>query len=278
MVSSIREHELARQPHAENVFRMTDPEEVSKPQRFKHLYWSPEWVDWTRISVTASSVLGRDESEDRIRAMRAKFKKPLKTAPQNEAEERLPRPPRHKGKDKEDALTEEDFPRLRQQWHNEFADMVNGTHSQLPPWREVNHEIHLVDNDKRYKYFTLHCPNSLCDELHTKINRSVNAGWWELCSVKQVALLLCIPKKGGKLRTVVNARQRNDNTVKDVTPLPDQEVIREDVARAKYRSKINLTDAYKQVHVCVEDMEKNTFATITCTFVSHIMCNGFAIP
>jgi len=205
MVFSIREHKLVRQPHAENVFRMADPEEVSKPQRFKHLYQSPEWVERTRISVTASSVLGQDESEDHIRAMRAKFKKPLKTAPQNEAEERLPRPPRHKGKGKEDALTEEDFLRLRQQWHDEFVDMVNGSHSQLPPWREVNHEIHLVDNDKRYKYFTPCCPNSLHDELHAKINHYVNAGWWEPRSVKQAAPLLCIPKKDGKLRTVVDA-------------------------------------------------------------------------
>ena len=112
--------------------------------------------------------------------MRAKFEKPLKTAPQNEAEERLPQPPRHKGKGKEDAHTKEDFLRPCQQWHDEFANMVNGTRSQLPPWREVNHEIHLVDNDKRYKYYTPCCPNSLHDELHTKINRYVNAGWWEL--------------------------------------------------------------------------------------------------
>jgi len=93
MVSSIREHELARQPRAENVFRMTDPEEVSKPQHFKHLYRSSEWVERTRISVAGSSVLGRDESEDHIRAMQAKFEKPLKTAPQNEAEEVLRKMP-----------------------------------------------------------------------------------------------------------------------------------------------------------------------------------------
>jgi len=172
LVSSIREHELARQPRIENVFRITDPEEMSKPQRFKHLYRSPEWVERIRISVAASSVLGRDESEDRIRAMQAKFEKPLKMAPQNEAEERLPRPVRHKGKDK--VLTEEDFPHLCQQWHDKFADMVNGTPSQLPPWREVNHEIHLMDNDKRYKYFTLRCPNSLHEE---SITMHPEKGW-----------------------------------------------------------------------------------------------------
>jgi len=96
--------------------------------------------------------------------------------------------------------------------------------------------------------------------------------------VTQAALLLCIPKKDGKLRTVVDARQRNDNTVKDVTPLPNQEVIRKDIAWAKYHSKINLTDAYEQVRVRVEDVEKNVFATITGTFISHVMwirdCNA----
>jgi hypothetical protein len=59
--------------------------------------------------------------------------------------------------------------------------------------------------------------------------------------------MLCIHKKDKHLCTVVDARQRNDNTVKDVTPLPDQEVIREDVAWAKIRSKIDLSDAYEQV-------------------------------
>ena len=44
----------------------------------------------------------------------------------------------------------------------------------------------------------------------------------------QAAPLLCIPKKDRKLRTVVDTQQQNDNTVKDVTPLPDQEVICED--------------------------------------------------
>jgi len=131
-----------------------------------------------------------------------------------------------------------------------------------------------MDDNKQYKYFTPRCSNSLCDELHAKINRYVNAGWWEPRSVTQAAPLLCIPKKDGKLRTVVDARRWNDNTVKDVTPLPDQEVIREDVAQAKYRSKIDLTDAYEQVRVRVEDVEKNAFATITGTFVSHIMWIG----
>ncbi|KAG6860809.1 hypothetical protein C0995_007389 [Termitomyces sp. Mi166 len=61
-------------------------------------------------------------------------------------------------------------------------------------------------------------------------------------------------------------RERNDNTIKDVTPLPDQEVIREDVAKARYRSKIDLTDAYEQVCIHVEDIPKTVFASLMGTF------------
>ena len=56
--------------------------------------------------------------------------------------------------------------------------------------------------------------------------------------------------------------------------MPDQEVIWEDVVRAKFHSKIDLTDAYEQVHVRPEDVEKNAFATITGMFVSHVMWIG----
>ncbi|KAK0211842.1 hypothetical protein IW262DRAFT_1236417, partial [Armillaria fumosa] len=53
----------------------------------------------------------------------------------------------------------------------------------------------------------------------------------------------------------------NENTVKDVTPMPDQDNIREDVARAKYRSKIDLSDAYEQVHVVSGNVWKTAFST-----------------
>ena len=87
--------------------------------------------------------------------------------------------------------------------------------------------------------------------------------------------MLCLNKKDGNLRTVVDARQRNDNTIKDVTPLPDQDIIREDVARAKIRSKVDLSDAYEQVRVREEDVWKTAFATIAGTYISNIMQQGY---
>jgi hypothetical protein len=107
-----------------------------------------------------------------------------------------------------------------------------------------------------------------------KIKRYTEAGWWEPATVSQAAPLLCIPKKTGKLRTVVDGRKRNDNTHKDVTPFPDQDQIRMDVAQGKYRSKINLSDAYEQVRVEPSDVWKTAFATVYGTFLSNVMQQG----
>jgi hypothetical protein len=93
-------------------------------------------------------------------------------------------------------------------------------------------------------------------------------------AVYQAAPLLCVPKKSGKLRTVVDARKRNDNTFKDVTPFPDQDQIRMDVARAKYRTKIDMSDAYEQIRVDPNDVWKTAFASPLGTYVSHVMQQG----
>ncbi len=69
----------------------------------------------------------------------------------------------------------------------------------------------------------------------------------ELTSASQAMPMMCVFKKDTHLRMVVDCHQRNENTIKDVTPMPDQDNIREDVAHMKYRSKINLSDAYEQV-------------------------------
>jgi len=44
--------------------------------------------------------------------------------------------------------------------------------------------------------------------------------------------------------------------VKDVTPLPDQDVIHLDIARVKICSKIDLSDAHEQICIIPEDMHK----------------------
>ncbi|KAG6881117.1 hypothetical protein C0995_002958, partial [Termitomyces sp. Mi166 len=164
-----------------------------------------------------------DTGEAHLRALRERFE-PASQACQKHVDI---------GKKKSQRLSEDDFSRLRQAWQQEFANIVNGIKEELFPWREVNHEINLIDEGKQYKY---HLPRCLY----------LNAKWWEPWAATQAAPLLCIPKKDGALQTALDVRQRNDNTIKDVTPLLDQEAIRKDVVKARYRSKIDLTNAYEQ--------------------------------
>ena len=108
----------------------------------------------------------------------------------------------------------------------------------------------------------------------------INAGWWTLSHGRNAIPLLCIPKAGAelKLRTVIDARERNANTVIDTTPLPNQDLIREAVASHKYVSVIDMTDAYEQMRVTPEDVLKTLFASPLGTFVSNVLqqgdCNG----
>jgi hypothetical protein len=172
------------------------------------------------------------------------------------------------------SLTKEDIPRLRKQWMDSCKDILNGVPEKLPPMRGVNHHIPLMDDNAKYNYHLPRCPDSLKKQLMEKITRYTRAGWWESVQTDQAAPMLCIPKKNGKLRTAIDCRKRNDNTVKDVTPFPDQDQIRLDVARAKVRSKIDFSDAYEQVLTIPEDVWKSAFATIYGTYVSHTMQIG----
>ena len=171
-------------------------------------------------------------------------------------------------------FTEKDIPKLREQWIQSCQDIMNGAPSQLPPLREINHRIPIIDPEMVYHYHLPRCPESVKQALATKIDKYEKAGWWKRAVVTQAAPMLCVPKKNGQLRTVVDSRKRNENTLRDVTPFPDQDEIRADVARAKYRSKIDLSDAYEQIRVEPDDVHKTAFATVFGTFLSYVMQQG----
>ncbi|KAJ2989339.1 hypothetical protein NUW54_g8816 [Trametes sanguinea] len=136
---------------------------------------------------------------------------------------------------------EEELQKLRDKWYAKTEDIMRSLPETLSPCCEVNHRIPLIDKQKKYQYHLPRCADVVKLELLTKINRCVAAGWWRPVTCEQAAPLLCVTKKDGKLPTVVDARQRNSNMVHDLTPFPDQDLIRMDMARAKYRSKIDLS-------------------------------------
>ncbi len=88
---------------------------------------------------------------------------------------------------------------LRERWMNRIIDLVSGIPPQIPPLRMINHEIKLIDPDKRINYRLPKCPDALKEELADKISRYTSAGWWVPAMVQQAVLMLCVLKKSTRL-------------------------------------------------------------------------------
>jgi hypothetical protein len=130
--------------------------------------------------------------------------------------------------------TLEDVPVLRERWKEKIADLTGPIPLELPPLREVNHRIPLIDEKKLIRGRVPKCPEHLFPQLLEKIEKYTKAGWWVESNAESTSPLISMQKKSGLLRTVVDARERNANTVKDLTPFPNQDTIRNSCARARF--------------------------------------------
>jgi Reverse transcriptase (RNA-dependent DNA polymerase) len=102
----------------------------------------------------------------------------------------------------------------------------------------------------------------------------VKANWWITITTDQVAPMLCIPKKEGTLRTVIDQWEQNTNTIKDIMPMPDQDNICNSVACTRYQMKVDIADAYEQIHIEPTDIWKTSFTTIYGTYASNTILMG----
>ncbi|KAG6869646.1 hypothetical protein C0995_001582 [Termitomyces sp. Mi166 len=160
------------QPTGE-VYRQPMANEISEPSNIfvdgaSLKAKSVSWSTTSTVSQPPVRLMTEDTGEAHLHALREQFE-PASQACQKRVDI---------GKDKPCKLSEDDFPRLRQAWQQEFADIVNGTKEELPPWRE--------------------------EQLRKKTNRYLNVKWWEPQAATQAAPLLCIPKKDGTLRTALD--------------------------------------------------------------------------
>src|SRR6266481_4053759 len=101
---------------------------------------------------------------------------------------------------------------------NKIVDLVSSVPLKVPPLREINHEINLIEPHKWIKYRLPKCPDALKEELADKISCYTSTGWWVSSMAQQAIPMLCMLKKSRKLRTVFNYWLQKENTAKDVSP------------------------------------------------------------
>ena len=146
----------------------------------------------------------------------------------------------------------------------------------LPPLRAINHSIPLIDEGKIYPWRPSKCPEPFRPLWIEKKNSYLKSGWWEATTARNTCPMLLIPKPGmpTRLRVVVDLRERNKNTRKLSSPMPDMEGILQRVAKKPYRSIIDGQDAYEQIRVIPEHVERTAVTTPDGNMVSHVVQQG----
>ncbi|KAJ3554430.1 hypothetical protein NP233_g12425 [Leucocoprinus birnbaumii] len=182
-------------------------------------------------------------------------------------------------------LSEIEVTTLREEL-SEYAKSIckEAIETPLPPLRAINHVIPLIDESKVYSWRPSKCPEALKPLWRAKREDYVRTGRWEFRSGTNSVPMIMLrkPTKDGtiRLRTVLDTRQRNQNTRKLASPLPDIDTILRNVSSHKYRSLLDGKDAYEQIRVAPEDVHKTLFTTPDGTMISHVMqigdCNAGA--
>ena len=124
--------------------------------------------------------------------------------------------------------------------------------TELPPLRAINHTIPLIDENKTYSWRASKCPEIFREQWATKRDAYLKSGRWKMSTARNTVPMLLIPKPhkpkdAQELRTVIDLRERNKNTVKMTSPLPDIEGILRRVTGKRFRSVLDLTAAYEQI-------------------------------
>ncbi|KAJ3013108.1 hypothetical protein NUW54_g1685 [Trametes sanguinea] len=177
-------------------------------------------------------------------------------------------------------LLEDELDRLRDNLRQEASDLCqDGAAMGLPPLRAINHTIPLIDESKIYPWRPSKCPDALKPHWQEKKATYLASGRWKMASGTNASPMLMIPKpdRGDgvlRLRTVVDKREQNANTHKLAAPLPDIDGILRNVVKHKYRSIIDGKDAYEQIRVIPEHVDRTLFTTPDGTMVSLVLQQG----
>jgi hypothetical protein len=145
----------------------------------------------------------------------------------------------------------------------EFEDVFGELPSGLPPSREVDHRIVLVDGARptyRRPYRASAVDN---EEINRQVAQLLQKGWIRQSKSPWSSGVVLAKKKDGSWRLCVDFRAVNDITVKDRFPLPRVDDILDCVGNATIFSKIDLQMGYHQVRMAEESVEVTAFGTAT---------------
>ncbi len=174
----------------------------------------------------------------------------------------------------EDRLVESAREELRQ-YAAPLCKEVNET--DLPPFRAINHTIPLIDVTKTYPWRPSKCPEAFRAQWAEKRDAYLKSGRWKITPAGNTVPMMLIPKPGTNppaMRVVVDLRERNKNTQKSTSPLPDMEGMLRRTASKPFRTLLDLKSAYEQIRIIPEHVDRTTVTTPDGNMVSLVVQQG----
>ena len=151
--------------------------------------------------------------------------------------------------------------------------------TELLPFRDINHTIPLIDKFKTYSWHVSWCPEIFHSQWAEKRDAYLKSGRWKMTTARNTVLMLLIPKPhkpkdAQELRAVIDLHERNKNTIKMSSPLPDIEGVLCQVASKPFHSVLDLTVAYEQIWIIPEHVDCLAVTTSDGNMVSLVLQMG----
>ncbi len=151
----------------------------------------------------------------------------------------------------------------------------------LPPLHAINHQIPLIDENKIYHWRPSRCPEAFRAQWAEKRDAYLKSDRWKMTSSSNTISMLLIPKPRTDpplLRTVFDLRERNKNTWRLTSPLPNMDGMLRRAASKKFQSLLDLKTSYEQIRVEPSHVARITATTPDGNMVSYVVqqgdCNG----
>ncbi|TIA84783.1 hypothetical protein E3P99_04119 [Wallemia hederae] len=153
---------------------------------------------------------------------------------------------------------DEDLQQLIEEYKDIFPEQLP---QELPPRRSVEHSIDLEEGAKPPSRSPYRLSFIEQEELKKQLRQLLDSKLIRPSTSPYGSPVLFVKKKSGELRMCIDYRALNNITIKNRYPIPRVDELLDQMASARYFSKLDLTSGYWQMRIRDEDIPKTAFTS-----------------